>query len=745
MKKIVSIIMLVLFIITVSGCSAKDGHSQEGNENAEDKALLGQSLKGRYVEETIEFPQDLEHTAFISIAITPEGSLELYALNDGKYEKYIYVDRQWSKEDAQAFMEFSNIPDLVITKVFYGQDGRLYSLGDIFPSYQNVLYRLSDTGEFEKIEVKRFEETYEDWGDLNYRPENIKVLENGMIAAVYPWGVIEVYTSDGQTIVGEFNGGRSYALASHKNTIYYSSRNNNELLSIDMEKNEEGPIITVGSELSNNTIISYHEQTAYLCDTTGIHLNIEAGSIWETILDGSQSSLGMPSSNLVDFLLGSMDDYYIVLSSPNSIIIKYIFYDENAFSLPQTELSIFSINDNKTIRQAMVVFQEKYPEVRINFRVANLGGTITYDYGINDPSETITLNDHISSLNTELLANKGADILVLDNLPIDSYIEKGVLEDMARIFNPMIEGGEILSNIADNYNDEGKVYTMPIRFKLPIIYGCLDAINSADSIEELARYARNNNEIPLLYPSNYRSLAAWLLSTNYDQIINEDNEIDEEALRDFLESLKLISYAINASDDAKLDLMNTNNGSRIGYWVTSSVNVYKKAVQTNIEELGGLHDFAIPLAGTEKWQGSFRAINNSYKANGLVGINSAGSQKELALEFVKLLFSKEIQSYDFGDGFPINKEAMEDLINIDQGGYTFTVSDGDYYLQAMYPMKDVRDKIYEEIRNLNKPMLNDVTMLDMMLDEAERYLRGDITADQAVSNTLASINMYLSE
>jgi hypothetical protein len=38
-----------------------------------------------------------------------------------------------------------------------------------------------------------------------------------------------------------------------------------------------------------------------------------------------------------------------------------------------------------------------------------------------------------------------------------------------------------------------------------------------------------------------------------------------------------------------------------------------------------------------------------------------------------------------------------------------------------------------------------MTMMDMILDEAERYLRGDITAEQAASNAVAGINLYLSE
>lgn len=53
--------------------------------------------------------------------------------------------------------------------------------------------------------------------------------------------------------------------------------------------------------------------------------------------------------------------------------------------------------------------------------------------------------------------------------------------------------------------------------------------------------------------------------------------------------------------------------------------------------------------------------------------------------------------------------------------------------------------IYDQIKALEVPMENDMPMIDMILDEAERYLRGDITVEQAVDNTLGSINAYLTE
>jgi ABC-type glycerol-3-phosphate transport system substrate-binding protein len=660
--------------------------------------------------------------------------------------------------DAKALQKFNDFStnDFKIRQVFYGEDKKQYLIGETISDYHSVLYQLSDAGVFEKVELQRFEDTYEEWDNVPYVPKVIKVLENGMIAAAYPWSVIEVYSSDGQSMIGEYNCGRSCLLAAEGNVLYYADENEKEVLSINMETKEEGSprLIEIPRSIEikvfNSEVLEIVSGMAYICNASGIHLNVSGASLWETLIDGNQCSLDMPSETLRDFVLGAEDEYYIVLSNIGNtdVSIKHIFYDENASSQPPIVLSIFSIEDNPTIRQAITIFQKSHPDVRINFGIANTntdnGYEVKYTYGIKNPKQTIPLKDQINVLNTELLAGKGPDILVLDGMPIESYIEKGVLWDMGSIFTPLKDNSELLPNITGAYDLDGKVYTMPLRFKLPIMSGASDAVNAANSVEELAEYAGNNNEIPLLGPSNYRALAAWLFMTYYDQTLNQENEIDEAALQDFLEAISIISVAIHASDDVKTHPLGTAYGLTIGYWTGDSVTVYKKERQTNMEELSGMTDFSLPITAVQKLQGSFRALNNMFNAYGLIGINSAGNKKELAKEFIQLLFSKEIQSLDLRDGFPVNKVAMEEWIQLDSD-YYYNLSNEVETITVNYPDLKFRNEIYECICAADQPMVNDMTMMDMILDEAEQYLRGDITSEQAASNIVSSINLYLSE
>ena len=80
--------------------------------------------------------------------------------------------------------------------------------------------------------------------------------------------------------------------------------------------------------------------------------------------------------------------------------------------------------------------------------------------------------DDIRTLNTELLSGNGADVLLLDGLPVDSYIEKGVLEDLTDLAADLTGQDSYLAEILKNTAQSGgKIYGMPLKFKIPILFG----------------------------------------------------------------------------------------------------------------------------------------------------------------------------------------------------------------------------------------------------------------------------------
>lgn len=112
---------------------------------------------------------------------------------------------------------------------------------------------------------------------------------------------------------------------------------------------------------------------------------------------------------------------------------------------PKEKLRIYSLK-GRTIRQAATLFQEKHPELEVTYEIGYTG------------ENGVTLPDAIRTLNTELMAGEGPDILILDGLPADSYVDKGILEDLTDLVEPDKE--KYFYNMISAYNGGGSIYQM---------------------------------------------------------------------------------------------------------------------------------------------------------------------------------------------------------------------------------------------------------------------------------------------
>ena len=79
--------------------------------------------------------------------------------------------------------------------------------------------------------------------------------------------------------------------------------------------------------------------------------------------------------------------------------------------------------------------------------------------------DAVTTSDAIRTLNTEVMGGNGPDILLMDGLPVNSYVEKGLLADVSDTVNPLISDGKLFDKIAQTYKgDDGKIYAVPMTF-----------------------------------------------------------------------------------------------------------------------------------------------------------------------------------------------------------------------------------------------------------------------------------------
>ena len=124
------------------------------------------------------------------------------------------------------------------------------------------------------------------------------------------------------------------------------------------------------------------------------------------------------------------------------------------------------------------------------------------------------------------------DILLMDGLPVNSYVEKGLLADVSDTVNPLISDGKLFDKIAQTYKgDDGKIYAVPMIFKVPIVIGRksdLDKLNNLSDFASLAQdfvkdHKKNENFIESY---SLYSMVGDMMYTNSASWFKEDGSLD---------------------------------------------------------------------------------------------------------------------------------------------------------------------------------------------------------------------------
>ncbi len=388
----------------------------------------------------------------------------------------------------------------------------------------------------------------------------------------------------------------------------------------------------------------------------------------EQLIDGSLVSIGSPMVSFLDVAAGPDGSFYLAAQDYGSgeavgKIFRYT-YHEDVSAVPSTELDVYMLTDDAFMQQAATLFQKKYPDIYVNLQTGMTG------------DNAVTETDAIKTLNTEIMAGNGPDVMILDGLPDSTYVERGMLTDISGI----IKDAGLLENIKSAYEEEdGSIYRMPTRFAMPLIFGkeedlekVTDLTTLADVVEShKAEYSMN------FYATTKGAVPGLLLETLSDTSavswMKEDGTLDETKIKEFLEQANRIyqaqlealsayfeAYGVNRSDMEAA----YSNVSRQDYPVSAGVS---SVGSMELLSYGGLYspDELFMLTSVQKKRPElvYKAFDgqaqNCFFPESLVGISAKAEEKEAAELFVEFLFSEDAQSTGKNTGFPVKQSAYE--------------------------------------------------------------------------------------
>jgi len=482
----------------------------------------------------------------------------------------------------------------------------------------------------------------------------------------------------------------------------------------------------------------------YLADNSGIYRQSEDGTVVEQIVDASLTSLSMPTTALIKLVALADDSFIVHVDGTDGNTLYRYTYSAEAKTTPETEIKIYSLEDNREIRQAIAMYQKANPDVMVSLQVGMTG------------EDGITIEDALSALNTEIMAGKGPDLLVLDGMPIDSYAEKGILADISDIVDKVDTEDGILAAVKNNY-------AIASRFTVPYVQGAanyVDMISNVATLETASKASRA--EFPDRKSINgmiREEMMNYLYRIDVNNFITDNGELDKAALQDFLVNAKGIADDNKVEEDPMMESVNfVSLGAVIGHnAIDVAVDLMMKDATIGRGEIKDQNNLATVLALNEKENMIHKLLTNEngktlILTNTIMGINSKGEQIEKAKEFLEFFLSKEVQMSEQELGLPVNKRALTETLNkeFDEMQFGFSAQSDDGFMQeaevTVKPPQEADVKAFED------SILGEVSIgysnwivQEIVMEQLTGYIEEQMTLDEAVAGIDRKVSLYLSE
>ena len=757
-KRMLSLLLSLTFILSIAGCSKGQGKSS----------------MGRYVEERYESPEGI-NVQSLSLLENDKIGMIGYSNEDWKPVACISEDggKTWTQTSIELPKEEGK--ETFANNMGYLSNGKIlvsYYFETPMPEIQQGEVDDSTTTEGENGEIAEEDFAYE-------QPEFLYSIIDTDGTATNIDLDLSVYNDD-----EEMGGGYNSFKCNLSGDVFFNVGSNGEkIVQFDGETFEEKNIYE-GNEWINDfflvgdSLIIYEFESITEYDTTngkekGNLEALEKATIAENtnyyptflnsgsrdklyyyttlglyeydmktekvsqLVDSAISSFGDGEMGITSFVEKSNGEFLTTFSDwsgaeGGTAIINFA-YDADIPAVPENKLVVYSLTENHTVRQAISSYAKENPDTYVKYEIG-----LTYEDGV-------TQSDALKTLNTEIMAGNGPDVIILDGLSAESYIEKGLLEDISDVINPLVEDGSIFKNIADAYNVDGKIYQFPTTFKFPILLGNKDnvaSVNDLDSLVEVTKQLSTVKEKRIF--SNYflpKSLVYSLYYLYGSDWLNDDDTINEESLTNFFTKANEMYTAIQQNEENYSKYMEdkyTEQGNIDENYTVDSEEVIDEEYEEEVDEeydeeyYEQLYEFAdmqyslnpsiyadsflfedssvLSYGGIDSTDGYSTIITAllnrtdlDYKVltrgeesifvpSNIIGVNAKGKNKEEAKEVVKELLSESNQKRMYGYGLPVNVNTLKsqfDMKQYEENGYEMEFDEAtNHYISGSWGWAD---------------------------------------------------------
>lgn len=411
-----------------------------------------------------------------------------------------------------------------------------------------------------------------------------------------------------------------------------------------------------------------------------------------------------------------------------------------------------TVKDRVTITYGGIFIDEHVKTAALDFNRTNENYQIEFiDYSTES-------EDPITKMNTDIIAGNIPDIIDLNYTPIEQYAKKGLLENLLPYVesDPDIKSDDFIESVWAAMQYDHKLYYVASDFGVDTVIGRTKDVGEETgwTFDELKKeveshgkntrafYSENKVDMLSLFLRNglmdfvdWRSGECEFQSRQFKDILKFCNDTGVDQETDYTEYRKQMSSLVKEGKQLFVDASGVT---------LEEIQIYKEMFGEDITFIG---------YPDENKTGSY------FRFNSRVGISAKSEAKDVAWSFVRRFLSKEYQGKKGNmNGTPIRKDCFAMLIRQKMTTEEYIDELG----QEIYPISEYWewdgigvngrplsqqevDLYIDLVNNTKKSNYSDENIMQMVMEEAERYFKGDKSLDEVADIIQNRVQTYVNE
>lgn len=465
---------------------------------------------------------------------------------------------------------------------------------------------------------------------------------------------------------------------------------------------------------------------------------------------------GVDTSFLLDDLVVS--DLILTEESAMTILVSKSLYEDSKMFFDNTLFTYDKIEGLKPKKETTVTITVPYrsdfiSEAIKRYEMLYPEEHVAYDYAYNSYEAFFdNREEYGQKLALKIISNEVGDIVQTGGSALRYWplAQTDVFMDLEPLLKADPIYKDLNTSVLEGVRVNGKIRTLPIAFNFyqyelntdlaqKIGLGEIDEIRWSDALsyieklEKLGGGSKWRNESPGRLSALELTLDFMLIS-NMPDLINLEKKtvnLNQEWFKDLMKTYKSV-YNSDAISEEKVayDSVDQLQGGLLRIW-------------TPLNHMGddiayyGLYNESQASKFIPNISGEINPNRIAYSKY-MYAINERSENKESAWKFLKFLVSEDMQLQIRREGTPVNVKAMEGLLNK-------AVVNHRKSLDQMTPV----DKAFVEAYRKNSQKVDVLFDMDYMKidlsDQINRYIKGEISLEEALENAEKSIKIRLNE